>query len=56
MRVFNVTAGNVTFDDLTIEKGKFTGAVLNCGIASDKGGGGILNDGANVTVKNSTLS
>jgi CSLREA domain-containing protein len=55
VRVFNVTGGNVTFDGLTIADGFFTGAVLQCGIASDKGGGGILNDGASVTVLNSTF-
>ena len=43
-RVFNVTAGNVTFDSLTIVNGN-----------SPNHGGGIRNDGT-LTVTNSTLS
>lgn len=56
VRVFNVTGGDVTFDGLTIADGFFTGIILTCGLLLDKGGGGILNDGANVTVTNSSFT
>ncbi len=56
LRVFNVTAGNVTFDGLTIANGNVQSN--DCGSAAVKCGGGIIlqNSGVAVTVTNSTLS
>lgn len=54
-RVFNVMAGNVTFDSLTIISG--TVMTNDCGYVSAQCGGGIIiqNSGVAVTVTNSTL-
>ncbi|MEE3715382.1 DUF4347 domain-containing protein [Tumidithrix elongata RA019] len=46
-RVFNITAGNVTFDSLKIANG-------NSGVGNN--GGGILNTGGNLTLTNSIVS
>ena len=55
-RVFNVTAGNVTFDSLAIIKGNIQ--TVDCGGSGNECGGGIMieNSGGAVTVTNSTLS
>lgn len=55
-RVFNVTAGTVTFDHLTIISGRVM--TNDCGYVSAQCGGGIIvqNSGVAVTVVNSTLS
>jgi len=54
-RVFNVTAGNITFDSLTIADGNVQ--TEDCGIYTNWCGGGIMiqNSGVAVTVTNSTL-
>jgi CSLREA domain-containing protein len=55
-RVFNVTAGAVTFDSLHIANGNVT--TYDCGVSVSLCGGGIIlqNGGVAVTVINSTLS
>ena len=54
-RVFNVKAGNVTFDSLTIRNGNVQ--TYDCGATSVQCGGGIIiqNSGVAVSIINSTL-
>ena len=54
-RVFNISAGQVTFDSLTIADGNVQ--TSDCGSSSDLCGGGMMlqNGSENVTVKNSTF-